>query len=1502
MNTLRTLAALVTLALMILPAIAPLLPASIKPVAAAAAQTEQPYIKTTVDSYDRIIGCGSDFKVMIYDPNASASTVYANVTVAGSLNKNVEFKYDAATGYYVAEFKVQGLTADCTKAYVEQVYPVNRTLAGTLTENQQMVVIYKASNNQTLTAALTYKTFEIIVRGRLHGSAYWIPRLLNVSLPSGNYLADLYAAENEWRILLPGYTGDNATVLLVIKDLDTGYKTNATIVFVREAAGSPYFKPKNATEAKKITEMLINVSKQLQNTYYIRGTNFNNPLVYGDTVLAQAAIYETGQTTKAARLAIFKSDAIVTYHATSPTKPIVVTIYDADADLDATNTTENMTAEIGSWFNILVKHFEGDLAAAGPVLNLSIVEAGENGVFQVVIDPLKYASQLYPAVINEYDNVINWHMLDLRVDSETTYLCNKFDGDVVGNPAIIVPFHTMSFNVVEDQVTIRYQYQCCPIAKITLHVVDADSDRVFPPSDVVARAEVPPNTPITNVWINYTYYDAAAGKYVITKLPAYNLSIYAVMKTPDNKTVEVPVTTANNAELYLAFHRVARNTIELQINLTLINWTSLNEYAAANGLTITGIKVYLTDRFAVNKQQAPEPYTASDYTKIQSVSISIDRTVIPIADKLTTATGAPEANVDAPNGNTAQIIHVTVTDDGRNFNCCEVDTISSNEVHIELIKTDKNGRVLIYVAGDGQISIPLYQINPDGTKGSQVGECYIELSNLVETGANTGVFTGVLKIYYENATDGLTYAGCPSSWLNGSILRLTYISPTLGRASTSAVLAFEDAKIMVVDPNNWNKEITTVKFGTPVKVIVYDPDANLDNQAAEGVRVEYKVYTLGGKYVTGYLWIYQLPNETDTAWFRGNATLRDAYYAFSGSNPAPGRIVPIKFGSQYVNMTLYDEVYIDFNLLNDYSNAPNVILPNPCSYCMWINFTYVDQTPNDAKAIQLAQSLIPKFVASNNGQPLDWAAVIGGCVSPKEHVASVHVEPSKGKVYLYYTVDDADTQAVIMKKMKEEYNESTIWQEVTNKTGVPAVGITMFKIVLVDSDKNLYVDQDDANTPYGSATAPTLGEYLLKHIWIRIEGISLAITLYDLQQYTGYPMTITEVAPGVYVIGNFSLENITYYLASQLNIKVRDPAQLLAGKKIYVYYGDDAAQCPPSPAQCSAAGATITTWTKALDMNGKIEVVDATTGKPKPYYSCSCPLGSSSCPSGGDVVKATVTDITLLDLYHQAVVSGYYDLFYSANDTRILELMITWPNNVLNWSGYNLFDVITNTTAGYKLANNVGFGNTVIWLEETSDGVYIPVVNMTAIARIFCSGSTGAGRIIAASGENVTFYYYDLAGSNGKSYTAEYTIYVGAPPVQVPPNKASNVTETMTYLLQGNKFVPVTTLKVGEPAYISIKLEYNPTTMKQVLKNLGGAGDAFYVLIFVEYNSTGKLAIDAVSPAYGFQPVKVGDMTTGFGFTPLKPGTYKIVVVPVLSPDNPIPVGSAKEIVVTVTQ
>jgi hypothetical protein len=1300
MNTLRTVLSFALILTILLPSILPLIPVVRSPETIAAAQGTA-YIISDVDVYNRIISYGTVFKVYIYDEAALAkgyTTVNATVIVAGTANYNVEFTLNTTSGYYEATFNITRIgTTDKAQVVVD-----SRTLVGTLSDGNTLVVQYLPEGWETpVTATFTYRLADIIVNNRLHGGYYWVPRL-------DKCIWNRYNAEGEWRFLIPGYTADNATVELTIEDRTTGYVTSMNITVVREGT-SPYFKPADAVEAEKITAMLVNVSLQMSSPWWITGVDFDNPQFRGDEVIATARIVETGQASKTRKLAIFISDAVVEIQTTGPTQDIVITVYDADENLNAVAAENTINP---------IELLDAPFPDGAVVMTFNLTEtSASSGVFRTTINLLDYPA-LWGTVLSPTDNVIDWHFSDLRLDNYalqkaavkgcTALYCDKFN-------SVTVPYHTAEFNVIETSVALRSSQRCCPIPKITLQITDPDAETG---EDVVVRGMVPAGEDIYMIPLELLRYGVSTG------IPGYRLTIYV----KDSNGNLYNITALEN--LTIAFYRIAENTIEFQLDLTKLNWTGVNAEIAAAGAEPAEIIVRITDCMAVNAEGAPEPQTLEDTVQLGAVQIEVDRTILPIAylsvDGINWTGTCPVTRPEIEVGpTTAQIVHIEVYDNGTNVDCCEVDEIPPNAVKLVLHKEYK-GQTVIHVEGDGLITVPLYDVASDGTQGSLRGFCYIEIPGpLVETGADTGVFVGELQIWSE--IDGRLYAGCPSIWLNNTKLYITYVSPAIGSASAEITFKFMDAEISVVDPET-NEPITEVKLGQPVKVIVTDPDANLDITVNETVLVEYTIEGAGIPTATSYLWLTQ----TDPA-----------------SN------------------TFEATVYIDWYLISDHTCL--YLDPSICTACYKITFKYIDRTPVNPSAVQLYEQLLPGLVRENADQPLDWLAIVNEqCLPLMEKTVSIDIYPTVAKVYIEFTVERPDVQDLISETI------GSIWQDVTNKTGVPALNTTVIRIIVEDSDHNLY------------STMPETWEFIGKII---VDG--KVVTFSRL----GLIFTETGDNTGVFVSNEFTLQQLAELLGTT--------AYDLAGKKITVQVTDTRAYCA---ATCAQAATNVKSYTYVYDILGEVKIVDAVTGEPKDFYRCACPFGGA-CPTGGDLLEFIVKDIQLVDLY-----GGDYDTTAPISPVII---------NVLIEKAYG--EVEPNP-------NPVMFSEASVELVETEDGVYVPVSTYTALGRLYCFPQAGTNIIVASDGENVTLTYYDAGQATEVSYKAA----VGTPPIQVAPNEASNVTETRLFIVEAGAFKPVEVIPAGKPAYIQVRLEYDTATMSSVLQQILGTGDVFAVVFFIE--------------------------------------------------------------------
>ena len=1365
-----TILGILTALLVVLPAI---LPALATYPAIAKAQQQQAAIYTDVDDLNRIISYGMVFKVYIQDDAAASqgiTTVKATVYVAGIANYNIVFTFNATSNLYEAQFNISRLgQTDKAEVYVRyynftsNTWSSWRKLVGTLAEGNTLVIEYKPYNSTTtIKAVLTYRLADITVKNRLHGNYYWIPRLTD-------NISQYYAAESEWRLLIPGFTGNTVVVNITIKDLTTNYQVSKNITFVRETG--IVFKPANATEAQKITDMLVDISKQLASPWWIKGVDYAHPQYRGDEVVVTATIYASQPiTTKTRKLAIFISDAVVEAYATTPTKDIKIVIYDADENLNATGVEQTLQP---------IELLNASYPYGAVIKTFNLTETGAaTGVFVVTFNLLDNPD-LWGTVLGPKDNVVDWHFKDLRLDNvalqKGVLFCDKFG-------SFTVPYHTAKFYIEEESVAIRYAQRCCPIPKITLHIEDADADTG---EIVVVRGEVPAGSNIFNVPLYYMRNG------IPTTIPGYKITVY-VNATNGKDYKLFNVTTAE--PLTIAFYSVAPGKLEFDFDLTKLNWTAINEQVTSAGYQIYSIVVIVKDCMAVDSEGKPAPQQLSDSVLVQHVRIELERTTIPVAYK--------QVGVDVKPGD-AQIIRITIYDNGSNVDCCEVDTIPASKIKLELVKVYQ-GQTAIYVANNSELKIPLYDVNPDGTQGALRGYCYIKVSDLEETGADTGVFKGVIEIYSE--INGVRYVGCPSPWLEGAKLYITYVSPSIGSDTAEATFKFLDASIQVVDPDT-GEPIAKAVMGTPIRLVIVDPDANLDLAVNESVRVEYTVQGAFGT-VTGYLWVKQTVPSSDV--FNGTVTL-DA-----------------------INLS-EDPLYIDMNLIADNTGHPEIV--NTCTGCFTITFTYTDETPYDKAGIQMAEQILPQLVRLHG--TLDWLAMLNyQCVQMMQKQVSIEVSPTIGKVTLEYTIDNADIQKVINAIV------GSIWQDVTNKTGIPAVNKTLVEIVISDPDQNKYVN----NVDMISGT----------NVWITVEGYPAQITLKSLGINW---LNETKANSGTFT-ATISLEKLASVLSSQIGKTVT--AYELAGKKIEVVYQDPMAKCPPTPTACALAAGLAKVYTYGVDATGKITVVDAVTGKPKPFYQCACPFGGA-CPTGGDVLSINVSDISLID---------YYPTQLQAPGTPIsilIETLVGVTHVNPNTVSFNAIDIVT---------------------EKTSDGVVIPYIVYNAIARLYCFQVAGNNIIVATNGENVTFVYMDPANETGQAVQVTEKISVGTPPVQIPPNKASNVTSVSFYKVEGTRFIPVEVVPAGQPAYMQITLQYDPTVMSQVLQRLGGTGNAFVVIYFIK-DASGKL-VD-----YGFKPVAVGDMTVGFGFTLPAPGTYTITVLVAFTADNPVPLSSAYTFTVT---
>jgi hypothetical protein len=624
-----------------------------------------------------------------------------------------------------------------------------------------------------------------------------------------------------------------------------------------------------------------------------------------------------------------------------------------------------------------------------------------------LLDPA-VSAKLYPAVVNEYNNKIYWHMFDLKLDNPSvSYYCDK-------SGEITIPYHAMTFQVMETSVVIRQNQHCCLPPTITLHISDADANTaVYYNTEYVAAQTG--STVVRGVItagsyaydIPLYYVNPATG--TASRLPGYMITIYAEGVNSTGGIMYFNLTATK--DIYLSFYKTAAGTLEYILDLSNFNWTEVNAEAANLGYQLKSIVVIVTDLLAQQNSQIG-PITQNATVKLQNVSIKLERTVIPIALKRvyvvnSNTTYPPVTGFDVLSDKEGLIVPFEIIDNGSNAQCCAVDQIPPSHVKLELVKY-YNGQLAIYAAGYGTLEIPLKKLDTATGQYYTVGTCYITIpENLTETGINTGVFTGYIEIYTV-MNNGQVYAGCASPWLEDAMLIVSYVSPSIGQASAKAEFKFSQAKLELLNPETGKPMLpgnNTIYFGEPVLLKLYDPDANLDPYFNESVRIEYTVIREGTPITSGYLWLQQSDAASD--YFDGVVALPNT--------PSQVRY----FGG---------EVYIDMNLLFDNTPlATQYATPfeayTGCTFCLTINFTYTDQTPYSTAAqagIKQAESMIPTLLKQYG--TLDWLLNLSECVSLQTVTASVNVQPFKGKLSIEYTVPDAEIQAAI------NATTGSIWQ------------------------------------------------------------------------------------------------------------------------------------------------------------------------------------------------------------------------------------------------------------------------------------------------------------------------------------------------------------------------------------------------------------------------------------------------------------------------------------------
>ncbi|ABM80839.1 hypothetical protein [Hyperthermus butylicus] len=1028
---------ILTILLITLPVIAPMLPV-------AKAQTVYAEIinctncVSVINNTYAVVTIGSEITFLIHDDDGLTynwENITANITVNGVLN-TVNVGFYGIYGDYVGKLVVEqvgGLIKvryyyydNATDSFVDMGY-----LNGTITATNQTIVIEYKGAKITLVYQQPLATYTLEIYGRLHEGKYWLPRLGDDGV---NNITALYNALGEWRIKAdqPVFTpGNNYTVTLYARLVgETTPLLTQDVVFT--ASDEYTLVPANATEAEKIKSFLLNLSSAV-NPWYIEGIDFANPTMMGDMLKLKAEIQGFGETAEVDAV-IFVSIAKIEIDSAGFNNPeVTITVYDADTNLDTT------AAEATPFtFDILVNGV--------PVMQLQLQETGANtGVFTATTNMFDLYSF---GVISETDNVIDYNFTEVRVDDPSAkVIC--FRGG-----SFTVTYYAAEFSVKEEQLTLRNIIQCCPPLKLTLQIIDEDLN--LPNQEIVAIATLNAGDSLTNVVAYYYYNDQ------ITTVPALNFSMY--MADEEGNLYDLTV----REQFTIYFIKVAPGVVEASIDLSKIDWQATNAAASAAGHQLTKIVIVYSDRFnpnltIVNKQAE---------VTLQNVTIQVDRDTLPISFRIVSSNNPPRIGlgscpacaaweVDTWSDVSAQTVHITIYDDGHNEDCCSVDVITPAEIELTLYKV-VDGQTVVFGSGTGSLSIDLYAINATG-HWVDYGTCYIEVSDLVETGFNTGVFTGTLSIYSEidvdlDGTPDITIAGCPSLWLQGATLEIKYTSPAVGFAVQKITFATYTAKLQL------NTHV--VHYGDELVITVEDPDANLDSTINEAIKATLSFYCPLTRTTEEYT-VYLKETGTNTGVFVGSITIDSR-------------------------------------------------LAGPCVdlYCAELTVTYVDRTPFDENTLNYAEQLLKQNLSTYG---VNGLMIFSECDCNKVLITDTIVEqPVKGSVEVYYKFPAGLEQLAPWNK---------VWQKVTNDV-VPAYEGIELNITVYDPDRNRLYDVVD-NIPYskiavtieGLNAPPLILEQLVGSGYLTETGantgtFSTVITLGDLLagfQRLGYNVDLTSV-------------------------------------------------------------------------------------------------------------------------------------------------------------------------------------------------------------------------------------------------------------------------------------------------------------------------------------------------------------------------------------------------------
>ncbi|BEP16948.1 hypothetical protein PYJP_03000 [Pyrofollis japonicus] len=1048
------------IAVFLLPILAPITP--LLPIQEAKAETSG--VTISVNSTTASPGSVIQANVTLDTADCTQTNITVNISVNGVsntvvLNRSayetvygacVNVTYIAYLSFVTIGGKVRVLV-NTTNVDSVAPSPKSKLLDGELTENGQKVVITYGGVSEEI---IFYKTANLVVQGRWFGSAYWIPRLC----PGGAACSAALQHYNvyEWVIVYPGaVSGHQYKVEMNITDAFGNVVANGTFIF--NATGKNLIIDNDNVTA--FLEFLGNASNKTT-PWYIIGNDFTAVQQPGSSLTVSAKIVEdvTSSTSLnvAAEAPIRFFVSIAQWDIPSALsltdESFKITVEDADANLNSL-AKENYTYQV----KILSKDDESIA-----VMNVTLVETGPNtGVFEsddISILPL------YGKAFNETINTITLNTTELRIDS-CSGPCN-----CTTQRTIELQYHEGSITVEPDSLTLRVPQKCCPVQTLTIKIKDADLLFDVDDGTVIAATRISTGTNMSEIIANYT---VAGGQ----KVPALGLSVYMV--GANNKGKEMVVNLTSVKDFILEFYKEG-DTVKAVLPLDYLNWTGAVATLRGSGYEPEKIMIIYRDIFTPDLEPKDHVFNVT----LSPVDMKLDRDTLPVAGRVySPTTNVNNYDYGYVNG-TAQVIHVAVYDNASNTNCCEIDTIKSSNITLKLVKLVGTDTMIL----TSNTSILKVQLKL--SDNTTVGTCYIKATDLTETGPDTGVFTGKILIYSKVGDE--TIAGCPSPWLDGAKLVITYNSPSSKSVSKEVTFKLEQATVEITPSGS-------ATFGTKVKIRVYDPDANLDNRIND----------------TTYIVVGQCCPTTGAL-----------------ITPPEPHVIPLHEVAP--NSSIFEG---EFVLDEGYANV-----------CGTLCIRYVDPTPKDTTIQQQAMTLLKQEYANNNKNPLDWLLYFGSKYIPSGSdetqlqvgdkpliVNNIFVKPEKGSIELYYTMPQLDWNGYV---------------DVTNKV-VPASGNTTILIVIRDADRNKNSTNPDTISgnhlliKVGDIVKPLPSSFVLDEAKLNITQVPLdnstnitVMTSYKLANSTGVfvgNITLAQIAQILDV-------NLSYLKGKTIEIIYQDPA------------------------------------------------------------------------------------------------------------------------------------------------------------------------------------------------------------------------------------------------------------------------------------------------------------------------------------------------------------------------